>query len=179
MKPLKARERAFWNAWRATLPPSRRPRRAFVEAGFAGARKTTDALIRLYLAGRKSAGSGLVADYRSAGDPLPKAGNYWIALDSRGRPRCLLRTRRVEFHAFGRMPARVARAEGEGDRTRAHWRRVHRRLYAPFLKKWGVDDLGRAEVVVEHFALVHRAVSGSAGRSRRAGRRTARAPRRS
>jgi 5-formyltetrahydrofolate cyclo-ligase len=161
MKRLKPRERAFWDEWRAGLPPSKRPRRAFVEAGFAGNRRATDALIRLYLSGRKTAGSGLVRDYRTAGDPLPRRGNHWIVLDGRGRPRLLLRTVRVEFSVFGRLPARIARAEGEGDRTVAHWKRVHRRLYAPFLARWGIDDLDAAEVVTETFRLLRAApVSG-------------------
>jgi len=117
----------------------------------------TDSLIALYLAGKKSAGSGLVRDYLTMGDPLPKAGNYWIVLDGRRRPRLLLRTLRVEINLWKNIPKRIAVAEGEGDLSVAYWKRTHRRFYLPFLKKWGIDDLDEAEVITEHFKLVHRA----------------------
>lgn len=154
---MKPQDRKFWNEYLAGLPPARRPRAPHVEAAFAGNRKITDALIALYLAGKKTAGSGLVKDYVTAGDPLPKVGNYWIALDSRNRPRCLLKTLRVETNIFKNIPKRVAIAEGEGDLSVSYWQRVHRKFYSPFVKKWGIDDLDDAEVITEHFELVHRA----------------------
>lgn len=157
MDKLKLVERKFWNEYVAGLPRSRRPRNPRVEASFAGNRKITDSLLALYLAGKKSAGSGLVKDYVTMGDPLPKVGNYWILLDSRRRPRLLLKTIRVEINRFRKVPRRIAVAEGEGDRSLRHWRRVHRKFFSPFLEKWGVDDLDEADVITEHFELVHRA----------------------
>lgn len=154
MKPL---ERAFWNEYLAGIKPARRPRRPVVGAAFAGNRRTTDGLLALYLAGKKSAGSGLVKDYLTAGDPLPKVGDYWIALDSRNRPRCLLKTVRVEMNIFKSLPKRIAVAEGEGDLSIAHWKRVHKKFYSPFLTKWGIENIEDAEVITEHFKLVHRA----------------------
>jgi uncharacterized protein YhfF len=153
---LKPSEQTFWKEYLAFVPPSHRPRKPFVAAAFAGNRKTTDALIALYLAGKKSAGSGLVRDYLKAGDRLPDVGDFWIALDSRNRPRCLLKTVRVEFNLFRKVPRRIAVAEGEGDRSLAHWRRVHRKFFSPFLEEWGIEELDEAEVITEHFRLVHR-----------------------
>ncbi|MBI5595310.1 MAG: ASCH domain-containing protein [Elusimicrobia bacterium] len=149
------RARAFWNAYLSRLPPSRRPKKPFVEASYAGNRHCTDHLIALYLEGKKTAGSSLVRDFISNGDPLPNAGNYWIVLDSAGRPRILARTVRTERHPFKDVPKSVALAEGEGDRSLRHWRRVHRKAYAPFLKRWGIADIDEAEVITEHFKLVH------------------------
>lgn len=158
MKPLKPRERAFWKEHVARLPAGERPRGAFVEAAFAGGRAATDGLIRLYRQGKKTAGSSLVEDFETAGDPLPKVGNYWIILDSRERPQFLVKTIRVEIHRFGRIPASVARAEGEGDLSVSHWKKVHRAAYLPFLAKWGIDDLDQARVITEHFEILHPAV---------------------
>lgn len=157
MKNLKRRELAFWNEYLETLPRARRPRRSFVGASFAGNRKCTDGLLRLYLDGKKTAGSSLVLDFISVGDPLPRVGNYWILLDSRCRPRCLLRTVRTEINIFKRIPKRIARAEGEGDLSVEFWKRVHRTVYSPFLKKWGIESLDDAEVITEHFKLLHTA----------------------
>lgn len=156
MKRLKPLERAFWNSYLAQLPIKGRPRKPVVEAAFAGGRKGTDALIRLYRQGKKTAGSGLVQDYVSAGDPLPKVGNYWIILDSHERPQFLVKTIRTEINLFGAIPKAVARAEGEGDLSVAHWKKAHRNFYLPFLAQWGIADINKTEVITEHFEIVYR-----------------------
>jgi uncharacterized protein YhfF len=155
---LKPIERTFWNEHLAQLSPALKSRDPTVHAAFAGDRTITDALIRLYLDGKKSAGSGLVKDYLSAGDPLPKAGDYWIVLDNLDQPRCLLKTVRVEINVFRYIPASVAAAEGEGDLSVAHWKRSHREFYLPSLSKWDIADIDEADVITEHFELVHRRV---------------------
>lgn len=155
MKRLKPRERAFWNSYLAQLPVSGRPSNPFVEAAFAGGRKGTDALIRLYRQGKKTAGSGLVQDYASAGDPLPKVGNYWIILDSHERPRFLVKTIRTEINLFRDIPKTVARAEGEGNLSVSHWKKAHRIFYLPFLAKWGIPDINKTKVITEHFEIVY------------------------
>lgn len=129
---------------------------ARVVAAFAGNREITDDLLGLYLAGKKTAGSSLVEDYKTAGDSLPRVGNYWIVLDSQDRPGCLVKTVRVEFNRFGDIPAAVARAESEGDLSVAYWKRVHADFFAPFLESWGVTSLEDAQVVTEHFEVVFR-----------------------
>lgn len=96
MKKLKPLERSFWKNFLVSIPAKDRPKKPLVAAAYAGGRKGTDALIHLYRAGKKTAGSGLVADYGTAGDPLPKAGDYWILFDSRDRPQFLLKTIRTE-----------------------------------------------------------------------------------
>lgn len=154
MKPLTPDQKMFWETYLATLPPERRPREPFVEAAFAGDARVTDALIALYLDGRKTAGSSLAADFRTAGDPLPAPGNFWIALDGKSRPRLILRTERVVRFRFKDVPPTLAAAEGEGDMSVAAWKRIHRAAYAPFLARWGIDDLDEAEVIAEHFALL-------------------------
>jgi uncharacterized protein YhfF len=155
MKRLKPLERAFWNDYLARLSAGDRPRKPFVEAAFAGGREGTDALIRLYREGKKTAGSGLVKDYKTAGDPLPKVGNYWIILDSRERPQFIVKTLRTEINMFGKIPKSVARAEGEGDLSISYWKEAHRAFFSPFLSKWGIADIDEAEVITEHFEIVH------------------------
>jgi uncharacterized protein YhfF len=155
MRKLKPLELAFWREYLDHLAAHRMPRKPFVEAAFAGGREATDGLIRLYRQGKKTAGSSLVEDFKSAGDPLPKVGNYWIILDSKERPQFLVRTVRIEINRFGGIPASVARAEGEGDLSAAYWKAVHRKAFLPSLAKWGIDDLDRAEVITEHFEILH------------------------
>lgn len=164
MKSLTREPSAFWARYLKTLLSARRPRRARVAAGFAGDKKVTDGLIRLYLDGRKTAGSSLTADFSSAREPLPKPGNYWIILDSRRHPRLIVRTDKVVLSIFKNIPKYVARAEGEGDLSVAHWKRVHRKAYSPFLARWGIERLDDARVVTEFFTLIYSAAAAELAR---------------
>jgi uncharacterized protein YhfF len=154
LKPLKPIELSYWQRYLETLPEDARPGDALVEAGYCGNREITDELLALYLAGKKTAGSGLVQDYQTAGDPLPSPGRFWIILDSNGNPRCLVKTIRVVFNRFKDIPDEIALAEGEGDCSVGHWKGVHGELYAPYLSQWGIPDLDEAEVVTEFFEVV-------------------------
>ncbi|NUO60609.1 MAG: ASCH domain-containing protein [Hamadaea sp.] len=154
MRRLSEAQAAFWQAYLETLPPEGRPADPFVEASFAGPRESTDELLGLYLTGRKTAGSSIEEDFLAAGDPLPRVGNFWILLTSREEPGCLLRTEKIVVHKFYDVPPEVALAEGEGDLSLDHWRRVHRELYEPHLAEWGLASIADATVVTEYFTLV-------------------------
>ncbi|MBD5829825.1 ASCH domain-containing protein [Janibacter melonis] len=145
----------FWQEYLASLDPEDRPKGG-VMAASPGSPDITDELIDLYLQGKKTAGSGTVENYTTAGDPLPQPGDHWIALDATGRPRCILRTERVEIHSFLDVPDDVARAEGEGDLSLAYWRQAHGSHYLPCLADWGLRRIEDATVVTEFFTLVHR-----------------------
>ncbi len=151
---LTPEQEQFWQDYLDGLAPEDRPDSA-VCASCPGIPEIADQLIELYLAGKKTAGSGLVEDYRAAGEPLPEVGDHWIALGSNGQPRCILRTVSVETHLFKDVPERIALAEGEGDLSLDYWRRAHIEFFRPMLPGWGIDDIDDAMVVTEFFALVH------------------------
>lgn len=153
---LKKTEQIYWESYIQTLPESARPISANVTASYAGNAEITDALLLLYLEGKKTAGSSLLEDFQSAGDPLPRVGNHWIYLNSRNEPCCILRTDRIVTHKFKDVPPEIASAEGEGDGSLEDWRRIHSELYAPFLKQWGIQDLNEATVITEFFSIVYR-----------------------
>lgn len=139
-----------------SLPEAAWPKNAFVTASFAGTPEITDELLHLYLIGKKSAGSSIVEDFVSAGDPLPKVGNYWIFLNSKDIPSCILRTEKVVTNKFYEVPSEIAVAEGEGDLSLEYWRKVHSELYSPYLASWGVARLEDATVITEFFKIVYR-----------------------
>jgi len=112
-----------------------------------------DSLVELYLCGRKTAGSGLVKDYELAGDPLPRIGDYWIVLDSKGQPRCVAKTIRVAIHSFESVTEEIAIAEGEGDLSLEYWRQGHQKFFAPYLDKLGIEDLRKAQIVTEFYEV--------------------------
>ena len=142
----------YWKSYLGTL--EEKPLDPHFEAGIAGNTAIADKLLGLYLSGKKSAGSGLLKDFELAGDPLPKVGNYWIILDSKEEPRCIVKTVRVELHQFDQVPIEVAQAEGEGDLSLEYWRKVHIEFFTPYLEAWDITDLDKETVVTEFYELV-------------------------
>ncbi|GAA1632772.1 MULTISPECIES: ASCH domain-containing protein [Brevibacterium] len=113
----------FWATARAaepSLPPAVPAAWAF-GAGPAQA----DDLLALVLAGVKTATASALDDYDVDGEPVPRAGDASIVLDGRDRPRAVIVTSAVEILPFAEVTAEHAWAEGEGDRSLAHWRAVH------------------------------------------------------
>ena len=113
----------FWATARAaepSLPPAVPGAWAF-GAGPAQA----DDLLALVLAGVKTATASALDDYDVDGEPVPRAGDASIVLDGRDRPRAVIVTSAVEILPFAEVTAEHAWAEGEGDRSLAHWRAVH------------------------------------------------------
>jgi len=152
---LKPEELAFWQKYADSIGGKESLRDAVVSVGYAGNPQITDELLGLFRSGKKTAGSSLVEDFLSAGDPLPQAGNYWICLDSDGKPKCILQTHEIVTNKFKDIPAAIAEAEGEGDLSVEYWKRIHADLYATFLKAWGVLDLDEATVITEFFTIVY------------------------
>lgn len=152
-KPLKPSEAKVWQTFCDSVGSANTLSDCFVEASYAGNRESTDALLGLYLAGKKFAGSSLTQDFITAGDPLPKVGNHWIILDSNDDPRCIVKTIDIETYKFKDVPARVALAEGEGDRSIDHWKHSHALFFASSLEKWGLTEINEAEVVTEYFEV--------------------------
>ncbi len=156
MKPLKPAVEQYWQRYLQSLPPSDRPVNPRVEASFAGSRSLTDNLLELFLCGKKTAGSSIVEDFVSAGDPLPEVGRYWICLNSNDLPSCILRTQRVVMNKFKDVTGEIAIAEGEGDLSLDYWRKTHAEIYLPHLSSWGVEALDDATVITEYFELVYK-----------------------
>lgn len=149
---LRDAEQNYWNRYLATLEEE--PTEPRVEASIAGNLDIADRLLGLYLSGSKRAGSGLVADYKHNNDPLPKVGDFWIILDSKLIPRCIVKTTRIQICNFKDVGEEVAVAEGEGDLSLEYWRKAHRDFFSPFLDVWGIKDLDTAEVLTEFYDVV-------------------------
>ncbi|MCB0355667.1 MAG: ASCH domain-containing protein [Bdellovibrionales bacterium] len=156
MALLKPAEKDFWDLYLRSLHSEDIPKDSFVEASYAGTQDITDKLLRLYLVGNKTAGSSLKEDFLSAGDPLPKVGNFWIILNSKDEPKCIVKTIKIVENKFKDVPLGVAQAEGEGDLSLEYWRKVHTEFYSPFLKTWGVNDIDDATVITEFFEVVYK-----------------------
>ncbi len=125
-------------------------------SAFGGSRESADALAQLIVDGTKTATAGALWDYEAEGEPLPQVGGLEIVLDGSGRPRALISTTAVEVVPFEEVTAAHAHAEGEGDRSLAHWRRVHE----DFFTTYAGHDRGFSPtmpVVCQSFTVLHAA----------------------
>lgn len=76
-----------------------------------------------------------------------------------GRAVCVVYTTRVYVVPFREVSAEHAWREGEGDRSLAHWRKVHEEVFSAVLEKQGLafsEDMG---VVCEEFTVVYPSLS--------------------
>ena len=121
--PDSARIATFWSARRADMPDL--PEAVPAAWAFGATPEHADDLLALVLEGIKTATASALWDHEATGEPVPVEGELSIILDGRAVPRAVIETTRVRIVPFDEVDASHAAAEGEGDRTLAHWRDVH------------------------------------------------------
>lgn len=114
-----------------------------------------DTLAGLVLDGEKTATASAYALYALEDEPLPEPGAYSVVLDSRGEAVCVIRTTTVTVKPFSEVDAQFARKEGEGDRTLAYWRRVHKDFFAKEMEAVGLEFTEQMDVVLEEFVRLY------------------------
>ena len=144
----------FWNKYVSNLEESEIPENPHIETSMPGDASITNKLIDLYVNGMKTAGSSVLEDFITAGDELPKEGNYWIVLDEQQVPKCILKTTKVVQHKFFDVPAEIAIAEAEGDLSISDWRTTHHNFFAPYLSAWNLSKIDDATIITEFYELV-------------------------
>ena len=114
-----------------------------------------DRLAELTRAGGKTATASAGVWYERGEEPLPRTGEYSVILDSREEAVCVIRTTRVFTVPFDQVTAEHAQKEGEGDRSLAHWRRVHEDFFRAELAEAGLEFSPDMPVVCEEFEVVY------------------------
>lgn len=131
---------------------------------FGATPEQADELLELVIAETKTATSSALWDYEAEGEDLPSLGTLGIVVDGAGDPRALVVTTGVRTVPFDEVDAAHARAEGEGDRTLEHWRRVHQE----FFTRHASHDQGFAPdmpVVLEDLRVLYSEPSRHPGRT--------------
>ena len=101
-----------------------------------------------------SATAELVSEFAHRGDPLPRIGSHWIACDSTGAPRIIIRSTALRIGPFASADAAFAFAEGEDNRTLESWQREHRRYWERTSAARGAAWSESEDIVFEYFAVV-------------------------
>ncbi|MGW0929008.1 ASCH domain-containing protein [Streptomyces sp. NPDC002644] len=98
-----------------------------LELGTAG--EMRERLNSLVLAGRKTATTGLLAEYVEETEGLEFEGERLALLDNDGHGVATIEITRVQVTPFAAVPWEHAAAEGEGDRSLDEWRAGHQRFW--------------------------------------------------
>ena len=115
-----------------------------------------DRLAQLVASGEKTATASAHPLYEVDGDPLPRAGEYSVILDSHDNAVCVTRTEKVTIVPFCEVTAGHAFKEGEGDRSLDYWRKVHQEVFTEWMAEAGLEFTEDMPVVCEEFKVVYR-----------------------
>ena len=83
-------------------------------------------------------------------------GAYSVILDSNDNAVCIIQTEKVTVIPFCEVTAEHACKEGEGDKTLAFWRKIHRKFFTECLNEAGRKFTPEMKVVCEEFAVVYK-----------------------
>lgn len=114
-----------------------------------------DALAELVLNGIKTATASAYPLYEQEQEPLPKAGDYSVILNTKGEAVCIIRTTKVYVVPFREVSADHAFREGEDDRSLESWREVHRDFFTREMNDEGLSFDEDMPVVCEEFMRVY------------------------
>lgn len=114
-----------------------------------------DALAELVLNGIKTATASAYPLYEQEQEPLPKAGDYSVILNTKGEAVCIIRTTKVYVVPFREVSADHAFREGEDDRSLEFWRKVHRDFFTREMNDEGLSFDEDMPVVCEEFMRVY------------------------
>ena len=116
-----------------------------------------DLLAELTLNGVKTATASLFDLYGLENEELPKNGQISIILDSsETKPICIIQTTKVSIVPFRDVDEDHALKEGEGDRSLAYWRAVHKTFFEECIKDTSLDFTEDSLVVLEEFEVIYR-----------------------
>jgi uncharacterized protein YhfF len=126
----------------------------YAVVAFGDSPQMADELVDLVLHGSKRATAFLLRDVGPGGQTVPAVGEHVVAIDARGRPRCIWRTTDVVVKPLIEVDDCFAWDEGEGARTREDWLRGHRSYFSRQAARRGFDFHDRIETVFERFTIV-------------------------
>ena len=115
-----------------------------------------DKLADLVLQKAKTATCSAYDLYLINNEPIPKAGDYSIILNSKEEAVCIIKTLKVYVTEFNNVSEEHAFKEGEGDRSLEYWRRVHMNFLTNELTSVNITFDENTKVVCEEFEVVYK-----------------------
>lgn len=109
---------------------------------------------KLVKKGIKRATTDSLLGLQNREERLPKIGDYTVVTNWEGVAQCIVETVKVRLKPFFSIDEEYARLEGEGDKSLAHWKKVHWDYYTRELAEF--ERLPRESMIVvcQEFEIV-------------------------
>ncbi len=144
----------LWQAYMAAHPHAAAAAPEYTVEYFGDSPALAEELLALVISGRKRATAELVSEFLHRDDRLPRIGSHWIACDSIGAPRIVIRSTEFRVGPSTSVDAAFAFDEGEDDRTLESWVREHRAYWSRVCAARGAVWDPAEDVVFERFSVV-------------------------
>jgi len=153
--PIKQRDvDAFWG--RFTAANNSYEGSSYAEAfQFGDDAALADKLLGLVIRGPKRATADTVAGLEAGGGKLPERGDLWVACRGGGSPSVVIESTDVRVGPLSSVDEQFAWDEGEGDRTRADWLRIHTGAFARSYERLGLEMHADIAVIFERFRVLY------------------------
>ncbi|GAA3071060.1 ASCH domain-containing protein [Actinocorallia glomerata] len=146
--------RTLWEQYAQARPAAASASSDYLVDQFGDHAELADELLDLVRAGYKTATASLLSEYVWEGEAPPGIGAHTVFCDGDGAPRVIVRTTGLALAGFTDVDADHAWAEGEGDRSLAHWRTEHRLFWERVCAAAGRSFTPDMEVLMERFEVV-------------------------
>ena len=150
MVKLTDEQQAFWDQFCAETKHQGKP----FNAEYFGGTDVADELLGLVLKGQKQATCMLARWINLYPEIEPKIGNLTIILDAKEKPHCVIKTTKVHIAPVNSVTKEFAWREGEGERTREDWLRIHNKFFEAEAKEYGFDYTPEDPAIFEEFEMV-------------------------
>jgi len=145
---------ALWTAFKKEHPGGPETYEAWA---FGDSKEMADDLARLVIEGIKTATASNYALYEIEKEPIPEPGLLNIILDGDETAVAIIETTKVQVLPFKDVTEEHAYLEGEGDRTLAYWRSVHKPFFKEEMNAVNREFQDDMLVVCEEFRIVYQA----------------------
>lgn len=115
-----------------------------------------DQLAVLIRDGIKVATTSAYISYVMAKEKIPEINDYCVVLNSCHEAICIVQITNVYITKFNNVSSEHAYKEGEGDKSLAYWRRVHRQFFEQELNSYNLEFSDDMLVVCEEFKIVYK-----------------------
>lgn len=88
-------------------------------------------------------------------EELPKIGDQYIVTDWDGNARAVIETTKIEKIPFNQITSEFAEIEGEGDKSLAYWKMVHKAYFTREMEAFNEEFDENMILVCEHFKLIY------------------------
>jgi len=109
----------------------------------------------LVIKGIKQATATSMWWYEKNNESLPNIGSQYIVTDWSGTAKAIIQTTKVEQIPYSEITAAFAQTEGEGDKSLAYWKRVHKAYYTREMEPYGDEFSEDMIIVCEYFETIH------------------------